>query len=246
MATSMKRRPPQLEKARPLRSRAWQAPRIARRAARIDDLTWRAWGSGGGRTAQGSRPDQGGHRDARNARHPRWWPRPSPPPGHRPRARRRRRRHHDGQPRQHRYPHRPGHCRPRAALRRRSRGRLAQGGWANIEALAFRPDARLGIVPSDTLDFLATFQSDPELRRRAERLRVVGPLHAEEVHVLARPGIATLADLGGKRVAVGAPDSSTLVTATLLLGTAASRQRRSCSSRMRRHSLRCARDRSTR
>src|SRR4051812_5106194 len=97
---------------------------------------------------------------------------------------------------------------------------LSQGGWANIEALALRPDARLGIVPSDTLDFLATFQSDPELRRRAERLRVVGPLHAEEVHVLARPGIATLADLRGKRVAVGGPDSSTLVTATLLLGTA--------------------------
>src|SRR3954471_2137786 len=97
---------------------------------------------------------------------------------------------------------------------------LSQGGSANIEALAFRPDARLGIVPSDTLDFLATFQSDPELRRRAERLRVVGPLHAEEVHVLARPGIATLADLRGKRVAVGGPDSSTLVTATLLLGTA--------------------------
>src|SRR3954451_10246197 len=80
---------------------------------------------------------------------------------------------------------------------------LSQGGSANIEALAFRPDARLGIVPSDTLDFLATFQSDPELRRRAERLRVGGPLHAEEVHVLARPGIATLADLGGKRVGGG-------------------------------------------
>src|SRR3954464_12712519 len=97
---------------------------------------------------------------------------------------------------------------------------LSQGGSANIEALALRPDARLGIVPSDTLDFLATFQSDPELWRRAERLQVVGPLHAEEVHVLARPEIATLADLRGKRVAVGAPDSGTLVTATLLLGTA--------------------------
>src|SRR5215212_6738576 len=97
---------------------------------------------------------------------------------------------------------------------------LSQGGWANIEALAFRPDARLGIVPSDTLDFLTTFQSDPELKRRAERLRVVGPLYAEEVHVLARPEIAKFADLRGKRVAVGAPGSSTLLTATLLLGTA--------------------------
>src|SRR3954470_6076970 len=96
----------------------------------------------------------------------------------------------------------------------------SQGGPANIEALALRPDARLGIALSDTLDFLATFRNDPELWRRAERLQVVGPLYAEEVHVLARPEIARFADLRGKRVAVGAPDSSTLVTATLLLGTA--------------------------
>jgi hypothetical protein len=75
-------------------------------------------------------------------------------------------------------------------------------------------------VQADALDFLATFPDDPELRRRAELLQVAAPLHAEEVHVLARPGIATLADLQGKRVAVGAPDSGTLVTATLLLGVA--------------------------
>jgi uncharacterized protein len=94
------------------------------------------------------------------------------------------------------------------------------GGPANLEALTQRPGALLAIVPSDTLDFLATFRDDPELRRRAELLQVAAPLHPEEVHVLARPGIATLADLRGKRVAVGAPDSGTLVTATLLLGTA--------------------------
>ena len=95
------------------------------------------------------------------------------------------------------------------------------GGLENIEALTRRPDPLLGIVPSDALDFLATFRDDPELRRRAELLQVVAPLHAEEVHVLARPGIATFADLRGKRVAVGAPDSGTLVTATLLLGVTA-------------------------
>jgi TRAP transporter TAXI family solute receptor len=94
------------------------------------------------------------------------------------------------------------------------------GGPANLEALAQRPGTLLAIVPSDTLDFLATFAGDPELRRRAELLQVAAPLHREEVHVLARPGIATFADLQGKRVAVGAPDSGTLVTATLLLGVA--------------------------
>jgi uncharacterized protein len=96
----------------------------------------------------------------------------------------------------------------------------SQGSLENIEVLIGRPNTQLGIVQSDVLDFLATFADDPELRRRAERMQVVGPLHAEEVHVLARPGIATFADLQGKRVAVGAPDSGTMVIATLLLGTA--------------------------
>jgi uncharacterized protein len=96
----------------------------------------------------------------------------------------------------------------------------SQGSLENIEALIGQPNIQLGIVQSDVLDFLATFAEDPELRRHAERMQVVGPLHVEEVHILARAGIARLADLQGKRVAVGAPDSGTLVTATLLLGTA--------------------------
>jgi TRAP-type uncharacterized transport system substrate-binding protein len=79
----------------------------------------------------------------------------------------------------------------------------------------------LGIVPSDALDFLATFRDDPELRRYAELLQAVAPLYPEEVHILARPGIATFADLRGKRVAVGAPGSGTLVTASMLLGVTA-------------------------
>jgi uncharacterized protein len=95
------------------------------------------------------------------------------------------------------------------------------GGLENIEALTRRPAPLLGIVPSDALDFLATFWDDPELRRHAELLQAVAPLHAEEVHILARPGITTFADLRGKRVAVGAPGSGTLVTATMLLGVTA-------------------------
>ena len=78
----------------------------------------------------------------------------------------------------------------------------------------------LAVVPSDLLDFLASAADDPELRRTRDALRVVFPLYREEVHVLARPGIATFADLAGRRVAVGDPDSGTLVTATLLLATA--------------------------
>jgi TRAP transporter TAXI family solute receptor len=95
----------------------------------------------------------------------------------------------------------------------------SQGGLENIQALTRRPGTQLGIVPSDVLDFVTTFSDDPELRSMAA-LMLVFPLYREEVHVLARPEIRTLADLQGRRVAMGAPDSGTLLTATLLLGTA--------------------------
>lgn len=94
------------------------------------------------------------------------------------------------------------------------------GALQNIRELTRQPGVVLAIVPSDVLDFLASSAEDEELRRTREALRVVFPLYREEVHVLARLGIATLAGLQGKRVAVGDPDSGTLVTATLLLATA--------------------------
>jgi uncharacterized protein len=93
----------------------------------------------------------------------------------------------------------------------------SQGGPENVEALIRRPNTQLAIVPSYVLDLIA---GDPELQRFTRLLRVVFPLHAEEVHVLARPEIATFADLQGRRVAVGAPNSGTLLTATLLLAAA--------------------------
>src|SRR5919205_1702475 len=106
----------------------------------------------------------------------------------------------------------------------------SQGALENIEAIGRRSDAQLAIVQSDVLDFVASSTEDPELRGLKDSLRIVFPLYAEEVHVLARAGIATFADLQDKRVAVGAPDSGTLLTATLLLATAASSSRRSCGS----------------
>src|SRR4051794_27005318 len=94
------------------------------------------------------------------------------------------------------------------------------GSLENIEAMLHRHGTQLGIVQSDVLDFIASFSEDQELRSTAARMRMVFPLYAEEVHLLARPEIVKLADLAGKRVAIGAPNSGTLVTATLLLETA--------------------------
>lgn len=46
---------------------------------------------------------------------------------------------------------------------------------------------------------------------------MIFPLYNEEVHVLGRPGIRTLGDLQGRRVAVGEERSGTYLTATFLL-----------------------------
>jgi TRAP transporter TAXI family solute receptor len=94
------------------------------------------------------------------------------------------------------------------------------GSLENVEAVLRRPRTPLGIVQSDVLDFVATFADDPELRKTASQMRMVFPLYTEEVHLLAGPDVRSLGDLAGKRVAVGSPNSGTLLTATLVLGTA--------------------------
>ena len=101
----------------------------------------------------------------------------------------------------------------------------SRGALQNLRDLTRRQGVVLAVLPSDLLDFLAASAEDPELRRTRDALRVVFPLYQEEVHVLARPGIATFADLAGRRVAVGDPDGGALVTATLLLATAGVRPR---------------------
>lgn len=94
------------------------------------------------------------------------------------------------------------------------------GSLENIEAVIRRPNTQFGIVQSDVLDFVASFSDDPELRETATLLRMIYPLYDEEVHLAARDGIEALRDLDGKRVALGAPNSGTLLTSTLVLANA--------------------------
>lgn len=92
------------------------------------------------------------------------------------------------------------------------------GSLENAAALRDRPGVQLGIVQSDVLDYLRAFQAeDPDLARIAGSLRIAVPLYGEEVHLLARDDIATLADLQGRRVAVGLTGSDTAITAQLVL-----------------------------
>ncbi|MDB5651888.1 MAG: hypothetical protein JWL62_3408, partial [Hyphomicrobiales bacterium] len=73
-------------------------------------------------------------------------------------------------------------------------------------------DADLAILQSDALDD-ARKSAGPELARK---LSFVARLYNQEIHVVARPGIATFTDLAGKKVAVGSADTPGGRTAALL------------------------------
>lgn len=91
------------------------------------------------------------------------------------------------------------------------------GSLDNLRKLADpQENAALGFAQSDILAVLARAE-DPGLRKSATLLRLVLPLYAEEVHVLARSGVKTLADLAGRRVVTAASSQGSLHTAETLL-----------------------------
>jgi uncharacterized protein len=92
----------------------------------------------------------------------------------------------------------------------------SEGSIDNIRRLISRENVAWGIVQSDVLGFLKRSE-DPEVRRIAERLRLVFPFYNEEVHLLARKEIQRFEDLDGKRVVVGTQGSGNWLTSTNLL-----------------------------
>lgn len=93
------------------------------------------------------------------------------------------------------------------------------GSMENIEAVRDRRFTQFGIVQSDVLDFIRTFKNeDKAMRRIATGTKIAFPLYNEEVHIVAKKSgsINVLADLSGKTVAVGAPNSGTNLTTTFL------------------------------
>ncbi len=92
------------------------------------------------------------------------------------------------------------------------------GSLENFLGVRKKRFTQLGIVQSDVLEYLNTFASDdPAIARAILGVRIAFPLYNEEVHILARRDIATLADLTGKKVAIGVEDSGTFLTASLVL-----------------------------
>jgi TRAP transporter TAXI family solute receptor len=90
------------------------------------------------------------------------------------------------------------------------------GSLDNIRRMASTENAGLSLVQSDVIEFL---NSQPTRINRSvlKNLRLVFPLYNEEVHLLAKSGINTVADLANKRVAVGKIGSGTFVTSSNIL-----------------------------
>jgi TRAP transporter TAXI family solute receptor len=96
--------------------------------------------------------------------------------------------------------------------------RESAGSLENFLGVRQRRFTQFGIVQSDVLEYLRTFAADdPAIARAISGVRIAFPLYNEEVHLLGRRDIGDLADLAGKRVAVGVEDSGTFLTASLVL-----------------------------
>lgn len=92
------------------------------------------------------------------------------------------------------------------------------GSLENFLAVRKRRHTQFGIVQSDVLEYLKTYAGeDAGIAKAIHGVRIAVPLYNEEVHVLARRDVPDLAGLNGKRVAVGAEESGTFLTASLIL-----------------------------
>ena len=94
--------------------------------------------------------------------------------------------------------------------------KTSSGSIDNLQRIAnSKENAALGVVQSDVIAFLLQSKK-PESREIAKSLRMVMPLYPEEIHVLARTNINSLADLTGKRVVVGPAGSGSMMTSVNL------------------------------
>ncbi len=92
------------------------------------------------------------------------------------------------------------------------------GSIDNLRRMSTRTEsAGLGLVQSDVLSFLKRSQS-PESQSIASKIRLVAPMYAEEVHLLANRAVANVSDLSGKRIVVGTEGSGSMLTALNLFG----------------------------
>jgi branched-chain amino acid transport system substrate-binding protein len=87
---------------------------------------------------------------------------------------------------------------------------VGQGSVQDIADILYLKGVDLGIVRSDTLDYIEKRGYASNIKKQ---FSFIAKLYNEEVHVLAAKSVVTLADLDGKTVAVDSANGGTFVTA---------------------------------
>lgn len=87
---------------------------------------------------------------------------------------------------------------------------VGRGSVQSIADILFLKGVDLGIMRADTLDYLERKAVTGNIRGQ---FAYITKLYNEEMHVVARTSVKSLADLNGKRVGVDLPNGGTFVTA---------------------------------
>jgi TRAP transporter TAXI family solute receptor len=90
---------------------------------------------------------------------------------------------------------------------------VGRGSVQSIADVLFLQGVDLGIVRSDTLDYLEKKGFAKDIKKQ---FTYVTKLYNEEMHVIAPKSIRSLKDLEGKTVSVDLPNGGTFVTATIV------------------------------
>ena len=92
-------------------------------------------------------------------------------------------------------------------------GVLGKGSAENVSDLVYLRGIDVAIVQSDVL---TEIRNQQRIANIESRISYVTRLYDEELHILAQPEIASLADLAGKRVNVGQIGSGTKHTSSIV------------------------------
>lgn len=90
---------------------------------------------------------------------------------------------------------------------------LGRGSLRTTEDILYLKGVDVGIVQADVLDFLIEHNIFPNIR---DVLRYIAVLFDEDFHVVARPGIKSIQELEGKKVAFGPSTSGTFMTSSVI------------------------------
>jgi len=91
----------------------------------------------------------------------------------------------------------------------------SNGSLENVAKVLDDDSVHMGLVQSDVLGYIQA-SNHKVLKKIPQKIKLMFPLYNEEVHLLARKSIQSIADLQNKIVGVGAKGSGTNLTTELL------------------------------